>query len=219
MGGVVSVIGFMEIHKIMKKELELDSRQQLALWFICIIWTLTAVISLFGLLGCLFKIRGFVTSYAYTTTINTLANIAIGIFFVWTLFHRDNSKNGFLDKCDGGNGGEGEGAKVTHWFCQRGFDLIRVLIVVAFVIVWIFMLAGIFIVFDYVGQLYEEHELDKEEDEKRMRPQQPIIVAAEAAPVMRTTYDASPAIQGGWTSARSPYAFTMPDNSHGSNRV
>lgn len=113
----------------------------------------------------------------------------------------------------------------------------RVLIVIGFVIVWIFMLgehpaqllwdveltrqplsAGIFIVFDYVGQLYEEHELDKEEDEKRMRPQQPIIVA-ETAPVMRTTYDASPAIQGGWTSARSPYAFTTPDNAHGGSRV
>ena len=91
-----------------------------------------------SLLGCLFKVRGFVTSYAYTTTINTLANIAIGIFFVWTLFHRDNSKNGFLDKCDGN--GDGDGAKVTHWFCQRGFELMRVLIVIGFVIVWIFML-------------------------------------------------------------------------------
>ncbi|CAL1711123.1 unnamed protein product [Somion occarium] len=217
-GGVICVFGWLEVHKLVTKQLELESRQQIALWFISVAWSFTALISLMGLFGCLFKIRAFITSYAYTTTINTLVNIAIGIFFVWTLFHKDNSKESFLDKCDGN--GDGDGVKVTHWFCQRGFDLIRVLIVIAFVIIWIFMLAGIFIVFDYVGQLHEEHGLEEEEEEKRHRPQQPVIVnvPSETAPVMRTTYDASPAMQGGWTSAKSPYVFNLPDNAYGNRR-
>lgn len=81
--------------------------------------------------------------------------------------------------------------------------------------------AGIFIVFDYVGQLHEEKEAEEyEKDKKRARQasKQPApVIITNSEPQMRTTYES------GWTSAKSPYAFSMPENAHGSrygdNRV
>lgn len=82
--------------------------------------------------------------------------------------------------------------------------------------------AGIFIVFDYVGQLREEYE---GEDEEARKNQPPIIVQAATPAQMRTTYDAAPydpsanPVQGGgWASARSPYAFTTPETAQVSGR-
>lgn len=70
--------------------------------------------------------------------------------------------------------------------------------------------------FDYVGQLHEERDVEKDEKEKKKarkaakQPAAPVVIA-NAEPQMRTTYEGP-----GWTSAKSPYAFSMPENSHGS---
>jgi len=215
-GGAISTLGWIEVHKQMTHQLDLDTREQVALWFLCISWSFMTLISLLGFLGCIFKIRSWIVTYAYTVTINTFVNITFGIFFIWTLFHRDDNA---VDKCV--NGANGEVGDIKHWFCQKGFDVIRIVIVIIFVIVWLFQIAGIFIVFDYVGQLHDEYEMEEDEEDKKFRRQQPptaiVVNAAPDAPAMRTTYDANPypAEQGGWTSSKSPYAFNMQRNAYG----
>ncbi|KAH8103293.1 hypothetical protein BXZ70DRAFT_968816 [Cristinia sonorae] len=210
----LGALGWYEVHQHAIGKVIFDKRELVALYFISIAFSIMGLISFIGLIGSSFKVRGLVVTYAYSVTVNTLALIGVGIFFVWALFHRDSSSA--ADTC--ADGIDGEAGKVAHWFCQKGFDVIRVLLVIAFVIIWIFQLVGIFIVFDYVGQLHEEREAKEDEKEKqrsRNATPQPIIVTE---PPMRTTYEAS-----GWTSAKSPYAFNMPENAHGSrygdNRV
>ncbi|KAI0071347.1 hypothetical protein K474DRAFT_1669091 [Panus rudis PR-1116 ss-1] len=212
-GGLVCTFGWIEVNKYMKKEVELEQFQQIALWFVSIEWSFTALINLMGLIGCLCASRSLVSSYAYSVTLNIFINIGTGIYFIYALFHKN--KDAIEEKCHAND--DGEAAKITHWFCQTGFGLVRVLIVIAFVIIWIFMLAGIFIVFDYVGQLHEEFDAKMEDREKSYRPTPaPVVVNVphESAP-MNTTYAPSPALQGGWTSAKSPYAFNLPNNAYG----
>ena len=76
--------------------------------------------------------------------------------------------------------------------------------------------AGIFIVFDYLGQVKEEHAAEDEEAKKNPT----FVVQAPTpgdGPAMRTTYNAAPydpsanPNQGGWASAKSPYAFNVPE--------
>ncbi|THG95197.1 hypothetical protein EW026_g6418 [Hermanssonia centrifuga] len=167
-----------------------------------------ALVSLIGLIGSIGKLRSFIGFYAYTVTINTLVIMAAGIYLVWTLFHKREDSD--VNKCvAGANGDVGD---VKHWVCQKGFDVIRILVVVFFVIIWIFQLVGIFIVFDYVGQLREEAALEDEESRKS-QPAWSVTAPTPSGPAMRTTYDAAPydpPMQGGWQSAKSPYAFTGP---------
>lgn len=79
--------------------------------------------------------------------------------------------------------------------------------------------------FDYLGQRKEE--LQAEDEEARKNPTFVVQAPSPAngAPQMRTTYDAAPydpsAIpnQGGWASAKSPYAFNVPDTAQVTGRA
>ena len=81
----------------------------------------------------------------------------------------------------------------------------------------VFDTVGIFIVFDYRGQLKEEMEL---EGSKNMMPNPNFVVTAPAQPQMRTTYDAAPYDNStnGWASAKSPYAFNQPGTAQAGGR-
>lgn len=77
---------------------------------------------------------------------------------------------------------------------------------------------GIFIVFDYCGQLREEAEAEWENQSiasKGSSNASTVVVVPEVP--MRTTYDSNydKSLQGGWTSARSPYPFTTAENARG----
>lgn len=74
------------------------------------------------------------------------------------------------------------------------------------------MAAGIFIVFDYRGQLREEQDLQDSESIKAAQPNPNFVISAAPGPQMRTTYDAQPYdnAPNGWASAKSPYAFNQP---------
>ncbi|KAI0338413.1 hypothetical protein BDW22DRAFT_1338034 [Trametopsis cervina] len=208
-GGVLfSVGGFINIHQYMTNQLDLNGQEKASLWIMTLAFSWFSLVSLVGIWGSLSKGYGSISFYAYTVTFNTLLIIAAGIYFVWTLFH--GREDGSVNKCTAGEDGDLKGVK--HWVCQKGFDVIRILIVVLFVLIWIFQLVGTFIVFDYRGQLREEQDLEDSEAQKLAQPN--YIVAPPAAPQMqmRTTYDAQPYENNtnGWASAKSPYAFKQP---------
>ena len=75
--------------------------------------------------------------YAYTVTVNTLVIITAGIYLVWSLFHKRG--DGAVDHCVGST--SGEVGEVKHWVCQKGFDVLRILVVIIMCIVWIFQLS------------------------------------------------------------------------------
>jgi len=208
-GGLLfSIGGFISIHQYMSGQLDLNGHEKASLWVMSLAFAWFGLVSLVGIWGSLSKGYGSISFYAYTVTFNTFLIIITGIYFVWTLFHGRGDQS--VNKCV--DGADGELSGVKKWVCQKGFDVIRILIVVLFVIIWIFQLIGIFIVFDYRGQLREEVELEDTESRKA-QPQPNFVVTAPAAPQMRTTYDAQPYGNNtnGWASAKSPYAFNQPN--------
>lgn len=191
----------------MDGQLDLSGHQKAALWIMSLAFGWFGLVSLIGLWGSLSKGYGSISFYAYTVTFNTFLIIAAGIYFVWTLFHSRGDAS--VDKCV--DGADGDLSNLKKWVCQKGFDVIRIVIVILFVIIWIFQLVGIFIVFDYRGQLREECELEDSEKAKAGQPN--FVVTAPSGPQMRTTYNAQPFENNtnGWASARSPYAFNQPN--------
>lgn len=212
-GGAIGVAGWIQVHRYFKGDLILSSHEKLGLWFVSLSYTWFAMIAVVGLIGALTRKHGCISFYAYTVTVNTLLIIAVGIYFVWTLFH--GREDAAVDKCVGN--ADGDYGELKHWFCHSGFDVIRAVLVVVFVVIWCFQLAGIFIVFDYLGQLKEEHAAEDEERRKNPTLVVQAPTPAGAPATLRTTYDAAPydpsanPVQGGWASAKSPYAFSVPD--------
>ncbi|EKM53318.1 uncharacterized protein PHACADRAFT_259590 [Phanerochaete carnosa HHB-10118-sp] len=212
-GGAIGVLGWIQVHNYFKGTLDLSTHEKLGLWFVSLSYTWFALIAIVGLIGSLTRGRGSIAFYAYTVTVNTLLIIVVGIYFVWTLFH--STEDSDVSKCVGSSTGDAE--EVKHWFCHAGFDVIRAVLVVVFVIIWCFQLAGIFIVFSYLSQLKEEYEAEDEEQRKNptFNVQAP---TPNNQPAMRTTYDAAsydananPVQGSGWASAKSPYAFNTAE--------
>ena len=67
---------------------------------------------------------------------NTLVIIAAGVYLVWALFHQGEDNE--VNKCVGQT--SGETGDVKHWVCQKGFDVLRIFIVIIMCIIWIFQL-------------------------------------------------------------------------------
>ncbi|KAL4252392.1 hypothetical protein ABKN59_004846 [Abortiporus biennis] len=186
-GGALGGYLWYEIHLQLTNQLHLDQSEVISLWFVTISYTFLALISFIGLVGCLGRLRGAVIFFAYTVTIQTLVNIGVGILFLYTLFHRDP---GTVAKCESSIALSTTGPndeQFKHWVCSKGFEVFRICITIAFVIIWIFQIAGIFIAFDYVGQLNEEMFVRLEEEDKAARGIPPAIIVPEAS--VRTTYD------------------------------
>lgn len=68
--------------------------------------------------------------YGISLTINTVVTIAIGIYWCYRLFHTDK-KN-----CDSGTATTDE-EQLQHWTCEKGFEVVRVIIVIIVVLVWL----------------------------------------------------------------------------------
>ncbi|PCH38916.1 hypothetical protein WOLCODRAFT_29253 [Wolfiporia cocos MD-104 SS10] len=208
------VLGWIEVHRHATHQIDLDKDEVIGLVLFSLAYTFMLLFSLMGLIGSIGGVRGFVKGYGVSLAINTAITIAIGIFWCWKLFHTDRNvcKNNESDDLE----------KAEHWVCQKGFDAIRVVFVIILVLVWIFQIAGCAIVFDYVGQLNEEIELDQAEygskDAPAVNPYPAPATTmrttyeAQATPIMKSAYD-----QGSWggDASKNSYPFTAGENSYG----
>ncbi|GBE84652.1 predicted protein [Sparassis crispa] len=155
-GVAFSAVGWYGVHQYTTHQVSLDKDEEVALILFSITYTLLVVTALLGLIGSLGAIRSLVKRYAVFLVFNTLLTIGVGIYWIWRLFHRDANECSSLE-------GEESAEQVVHYVCKKGFETIRIVIVIVLVIVWLFQIAGIAIVFDYVGQLNEEAGLGDDE--------------------------------------------------------
>lgn len=75
--------------------------------------------------------------YGISLTINTVITIAIGIYWCYRLFHTD-SKN-----CDS-QPTQTDEEQLQHWTCEKGFEVVRVIIVIIVVLVWLLQIGKSF---------------------------------------------------------------------------
>ncbi|CCL99516.1 uncharacterized protein FIBRA_01534 [Fibroporia radiculosa] len=206
------VLGWLEFHRYVTKQTQLDKDEVIGLVAFALSYTFMLLFSVMGLIGSIGAIRAFVKGYGVSLATNTVVTIGIGIFMCWRLFHTDRTE------CD--LNATQEADKAVEWVCQKGFDIIRIILVVILVLVWLFQIAGCAIVFDYAGQLAEEDELERADygtrDASNINPypgtsNMRTTYDAQATPIMKSAYD-----QGGWSQdGAKPYPFTAPDHAYG----
>ncbi|KZT03686.1 uncharacterized protein LAESUDRAFT_728974 [Laetiporus sulphureus 93-53] len=184
------VLGWIEVHRHATGELDISKDEVAGLVIFSLAYTFMLLFSIMGLIGSIGAVRPFVKGYGISLTINTAITIGIGIWWCWRLFHTDKHV------CDTTETDTAE--KVEHWVCQKGFNVVRIVIVIVLVLVWLFQIAGCAIVFDYVGQLNEESEMEADYASKdavsvNPYPAPRTTYDAQATPVMKSSYD-----QGTW---------------------
>jgi len=146
-GGLVSVGGWLQIKQL--PESSLDQRNKIALWIQTIMYTLLAILSLFGLIGVFSKTRSFISVYSTILYSHLGFSIATGIFFLYTLFYQTGDND--IQSCINGSTDD---TKIEA--CRKGFETIRGVIVGVFVLIWLIELYGCIIVANYAEQLEEE---------------------------------------------------------------
>jgi len=146
-GGLVSIGGWLQIKQLPQNPL--DHRDEVALWITTIMYSLLAVLSLFGLIGVFTKTRSFISLYSTMLFSHLGFSIATGAFFIYTLFHQTGDNN--IQNCVNGSTDD-----LKKEACKKGFEVIRGVIVGAFVLVWLIEFYGCIIVSNYVDQLDDE---------------------------------------------------------------
>jgi hypothetical protein len=155
LGGLASFGGWKEVMKA--KQNNLSKRDEITLYVQTVMYTLLAVISLFGLVGTFIKRRSFVSLYSSLVAFHLGFHIVTGAFTLYSLYHKDGERD--VQNCINGatnpiNGEAGE--KLTKEVCEKGFVVLRTIAVVIYVIVVLVELYGCIIVSNYVEQLEEE---------------------------------------------------------------
>ncbi|EPS94984.1 hypothetical protein FOMPIDRAFT_95790 [Fomitopsis schrenkii] len=208
------VLGWLEVHKYAIKQLILSKDEVVGLVLFALAYTFMLLFSVMGLIGAIGAVRPFVKGYGISLTTNTVFTIAIGIYWCYRLFHTDTSK------CNQQAQSDDDSQSLA---CEKGYDVVRVIIVIIVVLVWLLQIAGCAIVFDYCGQLTDEAEAAANDfgskDAPGMNPYPPptangmrTTYEAQATPIMKSAYD-----QGSWSqdASKPPYPFTQPENSYG----
>ncbi|KZT70656.1 hypothetical protein DAEQUDRAFT_667358 [Daedalea quercina L-15889] len=216
------VLGWLEVHKYAIKQLVISKDEMVGLVLFALAYTFMLLFSVMGdslnlpsLIGAIGAVRPFVKGYGISLTINTVFTIGIGIYWCYRLFHSGNHK------CDNQPTSTDE-QEIQHWVCEKGFEVVRVVIVIIVVLVWLLQIAGCAIVFDYCGQLSDEAEAAANDfaskDAPGINPYPPptsnmrTTYEAQATPIMKSAYD-----QGSWSqdASKPPYPFAQPENSYG----
>jgi len=189
-GGAFAGLGWYEVHEWTTNQVSFDDHEKIVLVLFSVSYTFMALLAIIGLCGSLAASRALVRQYAVSVTISTVTSMCVGIYWIWRLFWHDRN-NCSTDNTDATN-------EIVSWVCRKGFDVVRIVIVVILVVVWLFQIAGCFIVYDYVGQLNEEADLAMENERERGRPNLYIAPTGSSSSsmntltAMRTTYEPAP---------------------------
>jgi len=152
-GGFVSVIGWIKISHL--KDHPLGKNDEIALWVQTSMFSLLALLAIFGFLGALIKSRGMVSGFASGLAIHLVFSIASGVFAIYAMFTRDSQEA--LDKCiEKAN----DNSDATVQSCKKAIILLKALVVAIYVLVWFIQLYAYFVVDRYVDQLDEEYMLE-----------------------------------------------------------
>jgi len=152
-GGLLALYGWVQISHL--KEHPLGKADEISLWIQASLFSLLAVLAIFGLIGALIKNRGMVSAFATGIAIHLGFSIAAGCFAIYRMFARNSQA--ILDKCIEKANDDSDATVKT---CKNGLILFKALMVVIYVVIWLIQLYAYFVVERYVDQLDEERLFD-----------------------------------------------------------
>jgi len=148
-GGFVAAVGWIQLSHL--NEHPLGKIDQIALWIQSSLFSLLALLAIFGFIGAMIKNRGMVSGFATGIAIHLGFSIIASCFAIYAMFKRNSQA--ILDKCiQRAN----DNSDATVQSCKKGIILIKALVVVIYVLTWIIQLYAYFVVERYVDQLDEE---------------------------------------------------------------
>jgi len=191
-GAFVAVFGWIKLSHL--QEHPLGKTDEIALWIQSSLFSLLAVLALFGFFGTLVKNRGMVSGFAIGIAIHLGFSIAAGCFSIYTMFALNSQEA--LDSCLLILQKANDDSDATMQTCKSKLILIKAVLVVIYVLTWLIQLYAYFVVERYVDQLDEERLFEN--------PVMPRTIILQVGGPSQVTAGLAPA-----------YSFTDPQQSFG----
>ncbi|KAL1728477.1 hypothetical protein EV714DRAFT_285698 [Schizophyllum commune] len=146
-GAVAGVTWYMLAHKDTHYAAKVDHTELIVG---AAIYTLLTLVCIFGLAGCLFRIRALVRTYLFMLAAHFLISVGTGVWILFEFFC--DGKQKWIDKCVD----QANGDKDAEDICKDAYGAARWTVLAIFVVAWLIELYGVIIVDNYVDQLTEE---------------------------------------------------------------
>jgi len=153
-GSFVAAVDWIQISQL--NQHPLGKSDVIALWIQAPIFSLLALLAVFGFIGALVKNKSMISGFAIALAIHLGFSIASGAFSLYTVFTRDSQEA--LDTCLK-NAASVSGTDVsadTAQSCKNGLIILKAVTVVIYVITWLLQLYAYFVVERYAEQLDDE---------------------------------------------------------------
>jgi len=168
-GALIAAIAWMQVAQQHGKRVEVTD--QVAAYVHASIFSMLGVLSVFGFVGSLTRVRGLVIAYAVGLALHLGLSIASGVFTMFTIF-RPNPANS-VEACIKESNPTPELLEETKNICNTGMAIAKGVIVAIYVVSWLLQLYAYFIVDRYSDQL-EEEEMAKLAAVIPQQPHQPM---------------------------------------------
>ncbi|KAJ8457057.1 hypothetical protein ONZ45_g18467 [Pleurotus djamor] len=155
-GGLITVTGIMQAVKTQGNKLSLIIQ--------IIVYGLLALLSVFGLIGAIGKIRGFISAYFTMLTAILAFSICSGAYSLYRLYNEKDT----IEECIGHEDDENSFTRIA---CGKGAGVMKGIMVGLFILVWLIQIWGCFIVNSYSKQLWEEEDANYTRKDTESRPQ------------------------------------------------
>jgi uncharacterized membrane protein len=148
-GGVA--FGGLGWYEVVKLKSQLTQFSQAALYIHAILYSLLAIMSVFGFIGAIIRSRSFVSTFFAMLVAVFTFSVFSGAVTLYVLFHREQESS--IQQCVTGTA---EQPPYSLHDCQHGYNVIKGIAVGGFIVVWLLEIWGCFITNSYVNQLDDE---------------------------------------------------------------
>lgn len=148
-GSFVAAVGWVQIAQLAKHPR--DKSDEIALWIQTSMFTLLAILAVFGFIGTLVKNRRMISSFAIALAIHLGFSVAGGAFALYSLF-KENPADA-VARC---LNDAGESSDATADSCRTSIAIVKGLMVAVYIVTWLIQLYAYFVVERYADQLDDE---------------------------------------------------------------
>jgi len=189
---LIAAAGWVQVAQI--KTHHPSTSDAVALWLHSGLFTLLALLSLFGFIGSIARSRNSVAAYSWGLLVFLVLSIVSGAYTLWAVF-RKPTQGDYLTCLAGARD------DVTKALCGNNSGVYKGVLVAIYIIIWLCIIYAYVVVDNYVDQLDDENAVQETRQMIHNAVSQPRVVATPAIAV--------PAY------ANTGYAFSHPNQSYG----